>query len=133
MDVMKKPSKIYNIVAVDDSKIDTMFIRCQVKREKDFRIRTFTDPRKGLSHIKSRVKNGDAPDAVIVDRRMPFIPGDALAILIGDISKDIMLILYTNDDVEFAKSAKNSYNFSAVCEKTIAGLDEVVNLIRKTK
>lgn len=110
-------NKVYHIVAVDDDDVTIKLIRLYCQSKKDIRIRTFTNPKKCLYHIRSRCKRGDSPDAVIIDRKMPELPGDALNVLIKDINPKIYSILYTGDDSTFLDKEKACYNFDAVFQK----------------
>jgi CheY-like chemotaxis protein len=127
-------NKIIKLVAVDDNHVTAKIISKYLRKKHNVRIRTFTNPRKCLYYIRSQVKKGDAPDAIIIDRMMPDIPGDMLSMLIKDVSNKILNILHTGTDPQFIEADKKSYKFDAAYQKngTIA-LDEIVEFVKKSK
>jgi DNA-binding NtrC family response regulator len=122
------------IVAVDDNKVTTSIISKHLQKKHGVRIRTFNSPIKCLYYIRSQVKRGNAPDAVIIDRMMPDIPGDMLSVMIKEVSTKILNILHTGTDPEFIETDKKCYKFDAAYKKNgTMVLDEIVDFVKKSK
>jgi len=123
-----------NILSVDDDNGWLYLMRRYCKDEcNHVNLKTFSKPERCLEYITRELKKGIKVDAVIVDRKMPKIPGEVLSVLIKEISKDIPVIMYTGDDTTFFKSYK-AYKLDHIFQKDniLEDMPRILSKIKKT-
>ena len=88
---------MYNILIVDDEKIERNGIRLLLKRMgADFNIAEASNGKEALDYINAKKDSQDAPDILLTDVKMPFMDGIEL---IKEVRNKISIrkILYSAD------------------------------------
>jgi DNA-binding NtrC family response regulator len=132
---MSDSKRVFSVTCIDDdpNTIELMTLICS--RRTDIKLTTFINPVKAYSALKHLIDNNNSPDIVVIDRKMPYLPGEQLNVMLKHLDPDLFSVLYTSENNNtILKYDKSIYKFDHTyikCGRMM--INEIIDDIIKNK